>query len=171
MIEIKKAGLEHASILSEIGTKSFIESHGNSGPLADIEAYAADKLTPEAFENDLQQETNLYYMIYVDDQPAGYSKIILNTAHPEIPEKEVSKLERLYLLRQFYGHNLGAQLFDFNVKLSKEAGQKGLWLYVWKGNERAIRFYEKQGFQITGSFDFLISPTHTNPNHLMLLRS
>jgi ribosomal protein S18 acetylase RimI-like enzyme len=82
----------------------------------------------------------------------------------------VTKLERLYLLKEFYGRNLGAELFNFNLNLSKEAGEKGLWLYVWKGNDRAIRFYQKQGFEIVGSHDFKISETHHNPNHQMFLK-
>ena len=32
-----------------------------------------------------------------------------------------------------------------------------------------IRFYEKKGFIITGSYDFPITATHTNPNHRMFL--
>lgn len=36
-------------------------------------------------------------------------------------------------------------------------------------NHRAVNFYLKTGFQITGSYDFKLSDTHSNPNHRMLL--
>ena len=64
---------------------------------------------------------------------------------------------------------LGYQLFDFNVNLSKEHNQNGMWLFVWIENKRAVSFYEKTGFKIIGSHDFFLSKTHSNPNHQMLL--
>ena len=39
-----------------------------------------------------------------------------------------------------------------------------------KENGRAIRFYEKEGFQIVGEMDFVMSAEHTNPNWVMLLQ-
>ncbi|WP_304235781.1 GNAT family N-acetyltransferase [Jiulongibacter sediminis] len=169
-MEIRKGTIADAEMLSEIGTLSFIESHGLSGPQADIEAYAKKYFTPESFEAELKEPSNVYYIIFCEGKPAGYSKIIFNSPHFNVPESRVTKLERLYLLKEFYGRNLGAELFNFNLNLSKEAGEKGLWLYVWKGNDRAIRFYQKQGFEIVGSHDFKISETHHNPNHQMFLK-
>lgn len=78
-------------------------------------------------------------------------------------------MERIYLLKEFYGLQLGLELFQFNVNLSKSNGQKGMWLFVWKENKRAVNFYQKMGFKIIGEHDFRISPNHTNPNHQMLL--
>ena len=57
-----------------------------------------------------------------------------------------------------------------DIDLSKQNNQAGMWLYVWKENERAVNFYIKNEFVITGSFDFKISDTHSNPNHLMFLK-
>jgi diamine N-acetyltransferase len=79
-------------------------------------------------------------------------------------------MERLYLLKQFYNLKLGAALLHFNIDLSKRNNQAGMWLFTWKENMRAVNFYQKNGFVIIGSHDFKISETHSNPNHLMLLR-
>ena len=56
-------------------------------------------------------------------------------------------MERLYLLKEFYGLGLGKKLFDFNVGLIKKNNQKGIWLYVWIKNYRALNFYEKVAFK------------------------
>lgn len=78
-------------------------------------------------------------------------------------------MSRLYLLKEFFGLNLGKELFNFNLNLSKENNQQGIWLAVWIENKRAINFYHKMGFQKVGSFDFEISKTHYNPNHILYL--
>ena len=124
---------------------------------------------PEFFQAELEDEKNIYHIIYNNNTPAGFSKIILNQAHPLIPLQNVTKLERLYILKRYYNLKLGAKLFRFNLLLSKENQQSGMWLFVWKENSRAIRFYEKKGFKIIGSHDFKISERHSNPNHVMYL--
>jgi ribosomal protein S18 acetylase RimI-like enzyme len=83
-------------------------------------------------------------------------------------ESHFAKLERLYLLKEFYDKKLGNALFQFNCDLAKQHSQKGIWLFVWTGNHRAIRFYDKAGFKIIGSHNFKISEDHSNPNHQML---
>jgi len=82
----------------------------------------------------------------------------------------MAKLERIYLLEEFYDLKLGMKLLQFNIKLSKNNQQEGMWLYTWIDNLRAIRFYEKNGFVIAGSHDFRITETLSNPNYLMVLK-
>ena len=44
-----------------------------------------------------------------------------------------------------------------------------MWLYVWKGNERALTFYERAGFHIVGDGWFRLTAEHANPNWQMYL--
>ena len=78
-------------------------------------------------------------------------------------------MERLYLVEEFYGLGLGKKLFDFNVDFIKKNNQKGIWLYVWIKNDRALRFYKKVGFKKIALFDFPISATETRPNNVLFL--
>ena len=170
MISIQPAYIDDALLLSQIAPKVHLESHGHSAKAEHHEYYISRKLSPEAFSIELSSPENIYHLIYVDEQPAGYSKIILNVPHPEIAEGPVTKLERLYLLKEFYGMNAGKALYDHNVKIACENHQLGMWLNVWMENHRAIAFYVKQGFTIIGRADFEVSPTHTNPNHVMYVK-
>jgi len=169
MISITKATAEDFQLIAGIGKISFIESHGNSAKPADINNYVDKKFNYDVIKNELEEFGNLYHIINYDNEPAGYSKIIFNSPHADIAIKNVTKLERLYLLKKFYGLKLGAVLFNFNLELSKNNNQAGMWLYVWKENQQAIAFYKKIGFKIIGSYDFKITETHSNPNHHMLL--
>lgn len=169
MVQITKPTLADLPILTEIARKSFLESHGHSASPADIENYMASKFTEAALEVELLDERNIFHLIYHDGQPAGYSKIILDFPLENIPEQHITKLERLYLLEAFHSLRLGYQLFDFNIQISKQANQTGIWLFTWTENHRAIAFYQKMGFQIVGESHFKISENHYNPNHIMWL--
>jgi len=170
MVSIEKANSEHSQLLSEIGKLSFIESHGGSAKAEDINSYINEKYTTAIFQEELSYEKNIYYIIFNDKRPAGYSKIIFNTPYTGSEIKNITKLERLYVLKEFYDLKLGLELFQFNIALSKRNDQTGMWLYVWKENHRAVNFYKKSGFVIIGSHDFKISETHSNPNHQLFLR-
>ncbi len=169
MTEIIRAGEADAEVLVQIGTNSFKESHGASAPKEDIDDYVHSKFNLVTFKAELTDTNNHFYIIYHDSIPIGYSKIIMNFAHPSIELDHVAKMERLYLLKEFHHLKLGLELFNFNVSLSKTHGQSGLHLFVYTENEKALAFYKKAGFKIIGHFDFKISDRHTNPNHHMLL--
>jgi ribosomal protein S18 acetylase RimI-like enzyme len=170
MGSIVRATDKDGQLLASIGRTSLRESHGSSAPVADMNTYLNENYTRIAFEKEIKDLNNLYHIIYHNDQPAGYCKIIFNSPHPNIESKSVSKLERLYLLKDFYSLGLGFELLLFNIELSIKNHQEGLWLYVWKGNDRAISFYKKIGFTIIGSYDFRFTDTHSNPNHQMFLK-
>ncbi|TAE40613.1 MAG: N-acetyltransferase [Runella slithyformis] len=169
LTSITKANAEDFQLLADIGKVSFIESHGNSASEDDINMYVSSKYNYDVFKQELNDPKSIYYLIHHDKQPAGYSKIILNAPHSNIQIENVTKLERLYLLKEFYSLKLGLELFNFNLELSKQNNQAGMWLFVWKENQRAVSFYKKTGFKVIGNYDFKLTETHSNPNHQMLL--
>ena len=170
MASITKATVEDVRLLVDIGRASFIESHGSSAAEQEINTYVNEKYNSEVLHQELSDPKNIYYVIYHDEQPAGFSKIVLDSPRKEIKQSNVTKLERIYLLKKFYGLKLGAELFNFNLSLSTNNNQSGMWLLVWEKNERAIAFYCKVGFTIIGKGDFRLTQTHSNPNYLMYLQ-
>ncbi|MBK5273358.1 MAG: GNAT family N-acetyltransferase [Bacteroidia bacterium] len=167
---IVRATKKDSPLLSRIAKITFIESHGNSAKSEDINIYVTEKYSPAVFRLELNDPKNIYYIIYHDKKPAGYSQIIYDLPYENCPAPNIAKLERIYLLKEFLNLKLGLKLFQFNVDLSKKNNQWGIWLYVWNENLRAVHFYTKSGFHIIGSYDFNISETHSNPNHQMLLK-
>ena len=147
-----------------------MESHGHSAAPETMQEYITKSFSEEACFTQLQDENNIFSAIYYNNKPAGFSKIIFNTPQPSVPIDPVTKMERLYLLKEYYDLKLGHQLMQHAIGLSLAAGQKGMWLHVWKENHRAIRFYQKQGFEIVGESDFVLTASHSNPNWVMLLR-
>lgn len=111
MITIQRATLNEAMLIAGIGAKSFVESHGNSAPAGDIESYVSMKFDLKVVEEELSNPENIFHLIYYKGRAAGFSKIIFNTPHPLIESTVVTKLERLYLLKEFYDLKLGLTLF------------------------------------------------------------
>jgi ribosomal protein S18 acetylase RimI-like enzyme len=121
----------------------------------------------QAIRQELNDPNNIYHIISYGEVPVGFSKIILNSKHPGIVAENVTKLDRIYLLKEFYGLKLGLELLNFNIGFARNNNQSGIWLYTWIGNNRAINFYLKAGFKIIGRHRFYVTETHYNLNHHM----
>ena len=169
MISIVKAKVENTALLAEIAKQSFIESHGSSAPPEDIEIYTSAKYNTPTLANELLDTKNNYHLVYYNNQIAGFSNIMLNTPFASAGLQNIAKLDRIFLLKDFYNLKIGLRLFQFNIDLAKQNNQTGVWLFVWIENHKAISFYKQNGFEVIGNFNFKISETHYNPNYQMLL--
>ena len=169
MHTIRQATINDAKKLAEIAKASFLVAHGHSDTKKDIDNYVAKNFKELNFQQELENSKNLYFLIYSDNKIAGYSKLLLNSTNENVSIKSITQMSRLYLLEEFYGLSLGKELFNFNIEFSKQNNQKGIWLAVWIENQRAIKFYIKMGFKKVGSFNYKISETHSNPNHILFL--
>lgn len=169
MHKIIKAEPKDAALLTRIGAASFLTAHGHSASKKDIDNYVTHNFNENIFKKELLDHNNKYYLIFYKGKVAGYSKIIFNKTNKNIPAQNITNLSRLYLLKEFYDLGLGKVLFDFNIKLCIENKQSGVWLAVWVENLKALKFYNKTGFKKVGDFNFKISESHSNPNHIMYL--
>lgn len=169
MNTILRATDKDAEVLVNIGITSFLESHGHSAAKEDIDDYVMSKFDVNTFSKELKDTNNHFYIISHDGIAVGYSKVIFDCPHQNVDLKYVTKMERLYLLKEFHHLKLGLELFNFNLQLSKKKNQSGIYLFVWTENNRALTFYNKLGFKIIGNTYFKISENHSNPNYQMLL--
>ena len=170
MISMVQLTPDDAELLADIGGVSLLQSHGHSAPAHIMQAYVDKSFSVDACRAELEDSAHIFYGAFYNDVPAGYFKIQYNVPHESVPLQPVTKLQRLYVLNEFLGLQLGHALMQKTIDLSKEAGEKGMWLNVWKENSRAIRFYQKKGFETVGESLFVLTETHANPNWVMLLK-
>jgi diamine N-acetyltransferase len=169
MISVIKATERDCNSIVSIGKDSVVESHRGSCSAEDMSEFLEKNYNSDAIKEELNDTNNIYYILNYNDKPVGFSKIILNAKHPNIVTENATKLDRIYLLKEFYGLKLGLELLNFNIKQAGKNNQSGMWLYTWVGNSRAINFYLKAGFTIIGSHKFYVTKTHYDRCHLMFL--
>jgi ribosomal protein S18 acetylase RimI-like enzyme len=169
MISIIKATANDYKPIAEIGKVSVEESHRDSCSVKDMNEFLEKNYNSETIQEELRDENNIYHIINFNGEPAGFSKIILDAVHPNIQQKNVTKLDRIYLLKEFFDLKLGIELLKFNIEFSKSNNQSGIWLFTWVGNKRAVNFYLKTGFIVVGSHQFKVTESHYNQHHQMFL--
>ena len=73
---------------------------------------------------------------------------------------DLLELYALYVRASYYGTGVGFALFEQTV------GDRAAYLWVLANNERAIRFYERQGFRLDGTED-----EHDEGLHVRMVRA
>jgi len=167
-IKIQAFSSSEVDALVNLSQQTFLESHGHSAKSEDIQNYIENHFTTNLLSQALKDPKIHFKKILVEDELAGYSKLILDVPHPQTPLQPIAKFERLYLLKDYYGLGLGKKLLNHSIEIAQSNHQKGLWLFVWTENTKALKFYHKNNFKIIGQHNFKISANHSNPNYVML---
>jgi ribosomal protein S18 acetylase RimI-like enzyme len=145
-----------AAILLELSRKTFYDAFAHLNNAADIDAYAGKAFTLQKFRQELSDPYSYFYFAIVDNNIAGYIKINFNTAQTELQDPNALEVERIYILQQYQGQQLGKQLLSFAINTAVNKNLKYVWLGVWEHNYKAISFYESQGFIIFSSHSFVL---------------
>lgn len=115
------------------------------------EAFSMGKILQE-----LSNKHSIFYFTYENEALAGYIKINEFPAQTDINDEESIELERIYLLKSFQGHGYGKELLNKAISVAAEKRKKYIWLGVWDKNSKAINFYVKNGFSISGKHVFVM---------------
>lgn len=157
-MNFKIATVSDAEIISLLGRVTYTESHGHFiEDQKDLLAYCSDAFSVNKIRNDLQNKSNLFYIVYVDELPVGYSKIVLNTSFEKKIFNHDCRLERIYILNHFISLKIGQPFLNFIIKEVKKNNATSIWLSVYIKNDRAISFYIKNDFKKIGNLNFLVN--------------
>ena len=118
-------------------------------------AYHAPKLRQE-----LQNPNSEFYFVYANQVLAGYLKVNEAPAQVEFNDPKSLEIERLYVSKAFLGAGVGQFLMDQAVDMARARRKAYIWLGVWEHNDRARRFYEKNGFYRIGQHAFIMGDDH-----------
>lgn len=92
----------------------------------------------------------------MEEKIIGYLKINTGQSQTEIKDDKAFEIERLYVIKDFHGKKAGQNLYEKGIELARERNADYVWLGVWEKNIRAIRFYQKNGFEIFDRHIFVL---------------
>ena len=150
--QIRRAVADDADSLSAFARSVFSLGGRPGATHADLEAYFSAKLTPAHFRTSIANAHHLLLVAEVEREIAGYGEIVRDVPAPQIAEPRPSELRKLYVGPRYHGLGIADALMR---DLLRDAAHP-VWLSVFSENPRAIRFYERWGFKIIGTHDFLV---------------
>jgi diamine N-acetyltransferase len=145
-ITIRKAACEESYQLQAIARQTFSESFSSTNEQTNIERYLNESFSLDQLSSELVNKNSEFYFALVDDRIVGYLKLNVGAAQTELKAENGLEIERIYVLKEFHGKNIGQLLFQKAIEMARQAHVEYVWLGVWEDNPRAINFYRKNGF-------------------------
>ncbi len=144
---VRKANEYDAEMISLIGKISFRDAFGNVFDKDNLEEYLKNVYNPDKIEVSINKENNAWFVAELDDRPVGFAKVRKFSLNDEIESVSQVQLEKIYVLPGYQDRGAGSLLLDEVLNLAHELSPDYIWLDVYTGNEKAIRFYERNGFK------------------------
>ena len=122
---IRKMKIEDAKVMAQIEKECF-----------------EDPWSEQMLAEEFYLTNAIYSVVEIDSKVIAYAgiRIILDEAH----------LTNVATLEQYRSKGIGNSLMQELIKNAKAKGAKSMTLEVRVSNEKAIRLYEKNGFEIAG---------------------
>lgn len=134
------------AVLREIGIQTFIETFAIYNTPENMQNYLDSSFSIEHLKKELSDPNSEFYLALINDKVTGYLKINFAKAQTEINDKNSLEIERIYVLAQYQGKQIGQALFQKAKEIANKANANYIWLGVWEKNTNALNFYKKNGF-------------------------
>jgi ribosomal protein S18 acetylase RimI-like enzyme len=161
-VVIRRATLNDAGLLADLGARTFYETFVDSCSPEDMRAFLSAAFGVAQQTAELKDACSALFVAEVDGSAAGYGKLLSGETPACVLGAEPVELARLYVVREQLGRGVGEALMR---ELLEEAGRmrrETIWLGVWEHNERARSFYRKWGFEVVGMHVFQVGDDPQN---------
>jgi ribosomal protein S18 acetylase RimI-like enzyme len=153
-ITFRVATPEDTPMLAALSARSFREAYQAVWEDPGLSDYISRAFTPEQIRAELTDPNATFILLSRDGQPAGYAKLRRGHNPPDLDGAAAVQIQRFYLLSALYGRGLGDHLMEHCLAVARQGGFATVWLAVWPENTRAVKFYQRWGFAVTGSYPF-----------------
>ncbi len=145
-IHIKKVTLNDINQLQKIGKQTFYETFSEGNTEENMTKYLEEEFSIEKLTTEISDNNAEFYFATLDEKVIGYLKLNSGQSQTEIQDDKALEIERIYVLKDFHGKNIGQILYNKAIYVAKQKNADYVWLGVWEENLRAINFYMKNGF-------------------------
>ncbi len=170
---IRRLTLSDLDVLVRFSKETFVAAFAAQNNPLDFSIYVEKAFAPATLESELGDPNAAFFFIENDTEaePLGFMKINLREKPHDILPKSITQpldfesltmmeLARIYVREAYHGKGVAQKLMQhaFDLADTEPAlrGVQMLWLGVWEHNPKAMRFYEKFGFQKLGAHVFML---------------
>lgn len=144
--KIRRVTLPEIYQLQNIGKLTFYETFSAGNTEENIKFYLESNFSIEKLYAELNNLNSAFYFAMCSSNVIGYLKLNFGQSQTELKEDNAVEIERIYVLKEFYGKKVGQLLYEAAIEIAKQRNADYVWLGVWEENKRAINFYKKNGF-------------------------
>ncbi len=149
-IEIRVATPADAELLADLGARTLRDTFGPDKSEAQA-SYLSLTFSPTVKSGALTDPLATFLVAEVEDSAVAYARLRFGFSPPCVGGFAPMEIARFYVDAPWVGRGVGKVLMEGCLGIAHEKGCDVVWLDVWEKNYRAIKFYEKWDFAVTGS--------------------
>lgn len=153
---IREATFNDAEKLGEFATRAFYDAYAWYNTPENMSNYVQHYFSKEAIKKELLDYSGKYFVVVINDSIVGYAKIGQMNTQKLLSDCSHSEIERIYVDERVQRRGIGMMLIQHLTKFALKRNNTCLWLGVWQKNEKAVSFYQKNGFEIFGTTTFVL---------------
>ena len=153
---IRRATGDDAALLSAFARRVFAETFAADNDPADMALYLDWAFTESKQRGELADPGRVCLLMEHEGVLVAYASVFNGSGNEQVDGAHPVELERFYVDQRWHGAGVAAPLMAAVKAQAREWGGDVLWLGVWERNAKAIRFYEKQGFERVGAQTFTL---------------
>ncbi len=153
-LNIRRAKVDDAGLLAELGARTFSETFAADNNPADMAAYLASAFSEAQQAAELADPHSVFLIAENIGVAVGYAMLRSGTVLDSVTDNKPIELVRLYVSSDHLGRGVGAALMRVCINEARRHGHQTLWLGVWEHNDRAQAFYRKWNFHEVGTHIF-----------------
>ena len=145
-ISVSLIGIEDVAALQKIALEIFTETFKDYNSPDNLQKYLDEKFSIDKLTEELNNPYSTFYFAQLGEEVIGFLKTNIGNAQTELKDLNAFEIERIYVLQAFHGKQVGQLLMNKAIEEARKTTCSYIWLGVWEENDRAIRFYTKNGF-------------------------
>lgn len=152
----RRATLADTNLLAVFGAYAFKEAFGAQNRPEDMAAYLAEHFSPAHIQGEIEDPRSTFLLAYLGTRLAGYARLYAGETPGAVQGDRPIELVRIYVDPEFIGRGYGSALMQACLNTARSEGFRTIWLGVWQQNQRALDFYFRWGFHISGTQPFIL---------------
>jgi diamine N-acetyltransferase len=153
---VRPARISEAGLVADISRETFFETFAGYNRPEDMDKFMNEQFTREQLIREFDDPDNTFLLAFEGSYPVGYVKLKEGIRDAQLPGTKMIEIGRFYVIKSHIGKGVGHALMQKCLDIARDKKQDFICLGVWEKNLRAIRFYNRYGFERTGTHEFLL---------------
>jgi GNAT superfamily N-acetyltransferase len=150
-VRVVTTGSVDTEELATVAARTFPLACPPSTAPENIASFIDTNLSAERFAEYLADPRRAIITAAQDGRIVGYAMLIRDDR-----TEDTAELSKMYVVPDHHGAGVSTALMERTLATAKEWGVRRVWLGVNQGNQRAQRFYAKNGFEVSGTRTFQV---------------
>jgi ribosomal protein S18 acetylase RimI-like enzyme len=156
-IFIRIASEKDAALIADLSRETFYNAFAVYNTKADMDKFMNEVFSREKLMAELDFPNNIFLIAYTGNEVAGYVRMRdKNIPEVSLGTGNIIEIARIYTLSSVIGKGVGTAMLNECLRIARQKQREYIWLGVWEKNDKAIRLYERFGFNKFGEHEFIL---------------